>query len=73
MSKKKINLKDTAKADMMAKITETLAAAGIEILTGTDFGFTTTTLVARTADTDIQIKLITPKAGVTRYEELEVE
>ena len=65
---KKVDIKDTKKAEIMGIITEALTGAGIEVLDGEGFGFTKHTIVARTAETDIQIKPITPKAGITKYE-----
>ena len=71
MAKKKVNIKETKKEEILKIIAKALQEVGIEVLEGTDYGFTATTLVARTTETDIQIKLITPKAGVIRYEEVE--
>lgn len=70
MNKKKINPKDTAKAEVIEKIKTMFAEGGITTRDGVDFGFTATTLVVSLLDTDIQIKIMAPKAGVVRYEEL---
>ena len=69
---KKVNVKDVQKTAVKETIMKALADKGV-ISSGTDYGFTKDTLVLSTADCDIQIKLITPKAGVTHYEILEKE
>ena len=38
---------------------------------GKTFGMTAGTLVVRMGETDIQLKPITPKTGITRYEVVE--
>ena len=69
---KKVNPKDVQKNAIKQTVTTALADYGT-VSNGTDYGFTKDTLVLKTADCDIQIKLITPKAGVTHYELLEKE
>ena len=64
---KKVNVKDVQKTAVKETIMNALADKGV-ITSGTDYGFTKDTLVLSTADCDVQIKLITPKAGVTHYE-----
>ena len=66
-SVKKVNPKDTLKATIKDAIRSALAEQG-EFLEGKDFGFTKDTLILRTAECDVQIKLITPKTGMLRYE-----
>lgn len=68
---KKVNEKDLKKSELAKMIGEMLVAQNIESFNGTDFGFTANSILVRFAETDIQIKLIAPKAGVIRYEELE--
>lgn len=68
---KKVNEKDLKKSELAKMIGEMLVAQNIESFDGTDFGFTANSILVRLAETDIQIKLIAPKAGVIRYEELE--
>jgi len=65
---KAIDVKAIAKTELMAIIKESLEQVDIEVLDGKEFGFTSGTLLVRMGDTDIQLKPITPKAGVTRYE-----
>lgn len=65
---KKINPKDTQKNEVMAVVREALANAGYEILDGEDFAMTKGTVVVRAGACDVQLKPITPKAGIDRYE-----
>lgn len=69
---KKINPKDVVKKDIKNAILEKLADFGT-FSEGVNYGFTKDTLVLHNETCDIQIKLITPKTGVVRYEELEDE
>ena len=69
---KKVNPKDVQKNAIKEILTTALADYGT-VSNGTEYGFTKDTLVLKTADCDVQIKLITPKAGVTHYELLEEE
>lgn len=65
---KKVDPKAVAKSKVMEEVAVALRAEGYEVLDGEAFGMTKGTIIVRTADTDIQIKPITPKAGVVRYE-----
>lgn len=65
---KKVDPKAVAKKALMETVSNALTSAGFEVLDGSEFGMTAGTIVIRTAETDIQLKPITPKAGVTRYE-----
>ena len=68
---KKVDLKKVAKVNISTTIATALTEAGFEVLTNSaDFGFTEGTLVVRDKDTDVQVKFIVPKAGLTRYEEV---
>lgn len=67
---KKVNPKDIAKAEIMAIIQRALEENGIEFADGTDYGMTKGTLIVKHRISDIQIKPISPKAGVDRYEEI---
>ena len=69
---KKVNPKDVQKNAIKEVLTTALADYGT-VSNGTDYGFTKDTLVLSTTDCDVQIKLITPKAGITHYELLEEE
>ena len=68
---KKINPKDTQKNEVMTVVREALTKAGYEILDGEDFAMTKGTVVVRAGVCDVQLKPITPKAGVDRYEVVE--
>ncbi len=68
---KKINPKDTQKNEVMTVVREALVKAGYEILDGEDFAMTKGTVVVRAGVCDVQLKPITPKAGVDRYEIIE--
>ena len=69
---KKVNVKDVQKNAIKEVLAAALANYGT-ISNGADYGFTKDTLVLNTADCDIQIKLIAPKANEIRYELLEEE
>lgn len=66
---KVVDVKGVEKSRVMEVIESALVSAGFEVLDGVDYGFTKGTIVVRSELTDVQIKPITPKAGVTRYEE----
>ena len=68
---KKINPKDTQKNEVMNVVRDALTKAGYEILDGEDFAMTKGTVVVRAGVCDVQLKPITPKAGVDRYEIVE--
>ena len=65
---KKVDVKAVAKAEVMAIVAQALQTAGYMVKEGVDFGMTKGTLIVGTEQTDVQIKPITPKAGITRYE-----
>ena len=68
---KKINPKDTQKNEVMTVVRDALTKAGYEVLDGEDFAMTKGTVVVRAGVCDVQLKPITPKAGVDRYEVVE--
>lgn len=70
---KKVDPKAVAKKSVMTIVTESLVANGITVVDGSDYGMTTGTIIARLENFDVQIKPITPKAGVDRYEEVPAE
>ena len=70
---KKVDVKKVAKKDLSTVIMEALKDAGYDVADGVARGFTEGSLVVSVEATDIQVKLITPKAGVTRYPVLEDE
>ena len=67
---KKVDVKKVSKMQVSKELMEYFVGKGAKIDDGKKFGFTEGTLVLHMDNTDIQIKLITPKAGVTHYEEL---
>lgn len=67
---KKIDVKKEAKRGLSERIGHLLSSSDIAIERGTEFGFTEGTIVAHLNDVDVQIKLITPKSGLTRYEKI---
>ncbi len=70
---KKVDVKKVAKLGVSNQIAELFRSLGMVVNDGLDYGFTEGTLVLRTDKCDVQVKLITPKAGVDRYEKLEDE
>jgi hypothetical protein len=67
---KKVNEKDIAKEEIMAIIHKALEDNGISFKDGVDYGMTKGTIIAEHEKADVQIKPITPKAGLTRYQEV---
>ena len=70
---RKVNVKDTAKAEVMAIIEKALAENGIEFKDGVDYGMTKGTIIVSHPSADVQIKPISPKAGLERYQEVVFE
>ena len=70
---KKVNPKDIAKTEVMAIIEKALLENGYTIADGTEYGMTKGTIIVNHKIADIQIKPISPKAGLDRYETLEEE
>lgn len=67
---KKVNEKDIAKDEIMAIIQKALEENGISFKDGVDYGMTKGTIIVEHEKADVQIKPITPKAGLTRYQEV---
>ena len=67
---KKVNEKDIAKEEIMAIIHKALEDNGIKFKDGVDYGMTRGTIIVEHEKADVQIKPITPKAGLTRYQEV---
>lgn len=67
---KKVNEKDIAKNEIMAIIHKALEENGINFKDGVDYGMTKGTIIVEHEKADVQIKPITPKAGITRYQEV---
>ncbi len=73
IKKKKVNPKELAKQKIMAIIRESLEQVGIDYEDGTEYGMTKGTIVVHVDDYDVQIKPITPKVGLNRYQKVEYE
>jgi len=67
---KKVNEKDIAKEEIMAIIQKALEDNGISFKDGVDYGMTKGTIIVEHEKADVQIKPITPKAGLIRYQEV---
>ena len=68
---KKVDVKKLAKQELSNLIKEFLIEKGIEVSSNAeDYGFTRGTLVVHMENTDVQVKLITPKAGLERYQQV---
>ena len=70
---KKVDPKAVAKKEVISIVREALEAQGFTINDGVDYGMTASTVVVGHSTCDVQLKLITPKAGVFHYEKLEDE
>lgn len=68
---KKVDVKRVAKQELSDLFKEFLVGKGIKVSSNAeDFAFTQGTLVVHMENTDVQVKLITPKAGLERYQEV---
>lgn len=68
---KKVDVKRLAKATLSQELAAFLTEKGYDVHENhEDFGFTGGTLVVGMKDTDVQLKLITPKAGLERYQQV---
>jgi hypothetical protein len=68
---KKVDVKREAKNELSALFAAFLTEQGYEVKENhEDFGFTGGTLIVGMEKTDVQVKLITPKAGLERYQEV---
>lgn len=72
-SVKKVDAKKVAKVEVMKVVEQALKDAGYMVMDGALFGMTAGTMVIRGEKVDVQIKPITPKAGLDQYAELEDE
>lgn len=71
---KKTNPKEVAKNSVMESIREHYESQGFEVLNGSEFGFTSSTLVLRLDECDVQVKLVTPSAkNGNQYSPIEEE
>ena len=68
---KKVDVKRAAKQELSNLFKGFLMEKGIEVSSNAeDFAFTQGTLVVHMEKTDVQVKLITPKAGLDRYQQV---
>ena len=67
---KKVNEKDIAKNEIMEIIQKALEENGINFKDGVDYGMTRGTIIVEHEKADVQIKPISPKAGLERYQEV---
>ena len=66
---KKVDVKKVSKLELSKLLADFLVEKGVTVHTNAeDYGFTEGTLVVETEACDVQVKFITPKAGVTKYE-----
>ena len=65
---KKVDVKAIEKAKVMEVVAKALKEHGFEVKDGVEYGMTKGTIIVGTEVCDVQIKPITPKAGVIRYE-----
>ena len=70
---KKINPKEVEKNKVMEMLKECLTQHDIPFENGEEFGLTKGTLVLHLEEFDMQLKPITPKTGVERYEKFKDE
>lgn len=70
-STRRVDVKSAAKDTLSKKFERFLTEEGIKFNSDhTDYEFTKGTLVVHMEDTDVQVKLITPKAGLERYKKI---
>lgn len=72
VKKKKVNVKDQAKQEVMQIIQDALEKEGIVFKDGIDYAMTNGTIIVEHKLADVQIKPISPKAGLERYQEIKV-
>lgn len=66
---KKVDVKKVSKLELSKLLADFLMEKGVAVHTNAeDYGFTEGTLIVETEACDVQVKFITPKAGVTKYE-----
>lgn len=64
---KKVNEKEVAKDEVMKIIADALKANNLQIKDGVEYGMTKGTIIVEHEKSDIQIKPIAPKHGITKY------
>lgn len=71
--RKKVSPKDVTKEKVMAIIRESLEQVSIDYEDGAEYGMTKGTIVVHIDGYDVQIKPISPKAGLSCYQKVECE
>ena len=70
---KKVDVKKVTKMEVSTQIAEMFGKLGVTVGLADDYGFTEGTLVLSMPKCDVQVKIITPKSGVDRYEKVTEE
>ena len=70
---KKVDVKKVAKLEVSALIRNLFEEMEITVGSAEDYGFTEGSLVLDMPKCDVQVKIITPKAGIDRYEKITEE
>ena len=70
---KKVDVKKVTKMGVSTQIAEMFGKLGVTVGLADDYGFTEGTLVLKMEKCDVQVKIITPKSGVDRYEKITEE
>ena len=65
---KKVDVKKVAKLEVSALIRNLFEEMEITVGSAEDYGFTEGSLVLDMPQCDVQVKIITPKAGIDRYD-----
>ena len=65
---KKVDVKKVEKLEVSTLIRNLFEEMGITVGSAEDYGFTEGSLVLAMPKCDVQVKIITPKAGVDKYE-----
>ena len=71
-AKRKVDPKAVFKGEVMESIAEALEANGFDVdRDGASYGFTKGTILIKGVEYDLQLKPITPKTGLSRYEKVD--
>ena len=65
---KKVDVKAVAKVALSEVLMKAAAEAGYTVTSGEEYGLAKGAFVVADEATDVKVTLVTPKAGVTRYE-----
>ena len=65
---KKVDVKKVEKLEVSTLIRNLFEEMGITVGSAEDYGFTEGSLVLAMPKCDVQVKIITPKAGIDRYD-----